>query len=361
MDAVKDYKCLCCGAPLIFDGSSNKLRCESCDSEFELEALNCFENAKNETKESKYDWDNYVPRDYTEEEAVNLAEYSCSSCGAKITGDDSSGAAVCPYCGNSTIVKEQFSGNLRPDYVIPFKTDKDGAIAIYEEVCSKLPFLPDEFRKKSILNEMMGVYVPFWMFDCDCMADIIYDAKRIHTWSDSDYNYTKTDFYKLIRSGSIGFANIPADGSQKADDTFMEAIEPYDYSEAVDFNTAYLAGFFADKYDVSADECRPRANERVKNSTEAVFARTTEGYSGVLPEKSSVRFSGGKIRYALLPVWMLNIKYNNETYNYAINGQTGKVAGKFPVCKKKRNRYFFKVFAITLAVIVVIMFLLGMF
>ena len=87
----------------------------------------------------------------------------------------------------------------------------------------------------------------------------------VTSWSDSNYNYTKTDHYRLFRSGSVGFANIPVDGSKKADDAYMEAVEPFCYDDAVEFNGAYLSGYMADKYDVSAEESIERANERVKN------------------------------------------------------------------------------------------------
>ena len=139
----------------------------------------------------------------------------------------------------------------------------------------------------------------------------------------------------------------------------MEAVEPFDYSEAVDFNAAYLSGYLADRYDVTAEECEPRANERVKKSTEEAFAATVTGYSTVATDNSSIRFTDGKIRYSLMPVWMLNIKYKDIVYKYAINGQTGKTVGEFPVDKKKKWLYFFKVYAISLAVIAGGMFLLA--
>lgn len=62
------------------------------------------------------------------------------------------------------------------------------------------------------------------------------------------------------------------DGSSKMVDELMESIEPFDFSEAVPFQTAYLAGYMADKYDVDAEESVERANERVKRSTEEAFA-----------------------------------------------------------------------------------------
>lgn len=165
----------------------------------------------------------------------------------------------------------------------------------------------------------------------------------VTSWSDSNYNYTKTDYYRLFRSGSVGFANIPVDGSKKADDAYMEAVEPFCYDDAVEFNGAYLSGYMADKYDVTAEESINRANERVKASTVSVFRETTSGYAAVIPESTKISFSGGKIRYSLLPVWMLNIKYMSNTYKFAVNGQTGKVVGEYPVDKGKKWRYFAKV------------------
>ena len=233
-------------------------------------------------------------------------------------------------------------------------------MAEFEKAYKNAPFLPNEFKEKKKIEEMAGVYIPFWMFDCDCNADIRYSAQRMTHWSDANYEYTKTDFYKLIRSGSICFANIPVDGSKKADDAYMEAVEPFDYTDAVDFNTAYLSGYLADKYDVTAEESIDRANERVKKSTEDTFAQTAAGYSAVIPETSYVSFSNGKIRYSLLPVWMLNIKYQGENYKYAINGQTGKTVGRYPVDKKKKWLYFGKVYAIGLVVCIAAAKLFGL-
>ena len=349
METINTYKCPCCGAPLVFVGQ--ELHCDSCDNSFSLETINGLsEGDGGAGGQSKYDWEHYEPRTYGSEDNINLANYSCKSCGAEISGDDSLGAVVCPYCGQSTVVKGQFEGGLRPDYIIPFKVDKKGAMSVFEADFKKAPFLPDEFKAKKKIEEMSGVYVPFWMFDCDCDAFVSYTAQKISAWSDSEYEYTKTDHYKLYRQGGVGFANIPVDGSKKADDTYMEAVEPFDYNDAVVFDGAYLSGYMADKYDVSAEESIERANERVKNSVISVFEETTNDYTCVEAAGSCIEFSNGKIRYSLLPVWMLNIKYVDKVYKFAINGQTGKVVGEYPVDKKKQWKYFGKVAAIAYAI-----------
>ena len=111
----------------------------------------------------------------------------------------------------------------------------------------------------------------------------------------------------------------------------MESIEPFDISDAVDFQTAYLSGFLADKYDVDAEQSIDRANERVRHSTEQAFASTVSGYSSVMPEGGSMNVRNGKAKYVLFPVWLLNTTWNGEKYMFAMNGQTGKFVGKLPI------------------------------
>lgn len=345
MEQVKNYTCPCCGAPLAFSGQSQSLHCGSCGNDYSVETMELlYEAQAGASAESKYDWNSYEPRSFDSVESDQFSTYTCPSCGAEITGDDTMGSTVCPYCGNATIVQKQFEGTLRPDYIIPFKVEKDEAIRLFEAEAMKKPFIPDEFKNKKRIAEMAGVYIPFWMFDCDCDAAITYNAEFVTAWSDSKYDYVKTDHFKLFRQGSVGFSNIPVDGLIKAEDKYMDALEPFDYSEAVNFNPAYLSGYLADKYDVSADESMDRANRRVKQSTEDLFKQTTNGYALVTPEQSTIQFTDGKIRYSLLPVWMLNIKYNNQMYKYAINGQTGKVVGEFPTDEGKKKKYFIKKF-----------------
>lgn len=98
------------------------------------------------------------------------------------------------------------------------------------------------------------MYVPFWLFDTDADAQVRYRATQSRHWIDDKYGYTDTSHYLLRRGCSIGFEHVPVDGSSKMANDLMESIEPYDFADAVDFSTAYLAGYFADKYDVDAEE-----------------------------------------------------------------------------------------------------------
>lgn len=332
--AVHEYKCPCCGGAIAFDSATQKMKCPFCDTEFDVESLKGYDADLNDEGTDKLEWDTKAGTQWTEDEETGLRTYICKSCGGAIVGDANTAATECPFCGNHAIVMEQFKGALKPDYVIPFKLDKEAAKAKYKEHLNKF-LLPKVFKDENHIDEIKGIYVPFWLFDADADADIRYRATRVRMWSDSRYDYTETSYYSVYRAGDIGFEHVPVDGSSRMPDDLMESVEPYDFSQAVDFQTAYLSGYFADKYDVDADSSVNRANERVKATTEDSFADTVKGYVTVTPENTSVRLSNGKSKYAFYPVWLMNTTYNGEKYIFAMNGQTGKFVGNLPTDKGK--------------------------
>ena len=323
MAAIKEYKCPCCGGAVEFDSKIQKIKCPYCDTEFDTEAFTAHEEEVQNAKPDEMDWE--------QGEESTLRSYVCNSCGGEIVCDENTAATSCPYCGNPVVMMGQVSGALKPDYVIPFKIDKKAAKEALQRHYKGKKLLPKIFKKENHIDEIKGVYVPFWLFDADADADVRYKATRVRTWSDSDYDYTETSYYSIGRSGDIGFDRVPVDGSSKMPDDLMESIEPFKFEDAVDFKTAYLAGYLADKYDVTAEQSIDRANERIKRSTEDAFASTVKGYHSVTTENSSIRLHNGKAKYALYPVWLLNTTWKGKKYLFAMNGQTGKFVGDLPV------------------------------
>ena len=284
--------------------------------------------------------------------------YVCKSCGGEIVGDKTTAATSCPFCGNPVVMMGQFSGSLKPDYVIPFQVDKKAAKAALKQHYGGKRLLPKVFKDQNHIDEIKGIYVPVWLFNADADANIRYKATKVRAWSDSNYNYTETSFYAISRGGKIGFERVPVDGSTKMDDALMESIEPYDFTGDVDFQTAYLAGFLADKYDVDSEQSIERANERIKKSTENAFASTVQGYSTVIPESTSIRLQNGKEKYALYPVWLLNTTWNGQRYTFAMNGQTGKFVGDLPLDKGAYKKWLFGLTSLIGAAVFAVSYLL---
>jgi DNA-directed RNA polymerase subunit RPC12/RpoP len=335
MADIFEYKCPHCGASVEFDSATQNMKCPYCDSEFDVEALKNMDSRLDVQKPDEFNWDNEHRDEWDESEQAQMSVYICHSCGAEIVSDENTAATECIYCGNPVVLSGRLSGALKPDYVIPFKLDKKAAKDTLKAYIAKKKFAPGTFKSENKLEEIKGMYVPFWLFDSDSEAAVSYDATKVRSWTSGDYKYTETSHYDVFREGTMSFENIPVDGSTKMADELMESIEPFNFSEAVDFQTAYLSGYFADKYDVSMEESIDRANERIRQSCIDTLRSTVSGYDGVTVKNSSVQQMNGRSKYALYPVWLLNTSYKGEKFVFAMNGQTGRLVGDLPVSKAK--------------------------
>ena len=354
---ITQYQCPSCYAPLHFVGESGKLECDYCGGKFdvaEIEALyadqeeqakaafeaaeekeNAADAAQEEPLAQETDWDTSDLQQDWGEDGKGLKTYSCPSCGAELICDETTAATSCPYCGNNTVIPGQFGGALKPDYVIPFKLDKAAAVAALKKHYGGKLFLPKAFSNSSHLEEVKGIYVPFWLFDAAAEADCTFLATRSHTHTEGDYRVTVTEHYHVRRSGSMAFEKIPADGSKKMRDDYMDSIEPFDYTQLEPFSTVYLPGYLADKYDVSAEDCMQRADQRCRGSALEAMRNDVVDYQTVTSTGSRVSLQRGKVHYALMPVWTLHTKWEGKDYLFMMNGQTGKMVGDLPVSRAK--------------------------
>ena len=346
---VTNYQCPTCTGPLHFDGETGKLLCDYCGSTFEtaeIEALyadkdEAAQAAQERAESSTSEWDlSNAGGQWSTEETEDLRAYICPSCSAEIICDSNTAATSCAYCGNPTVVPGKLGGALKPDYVIPFKLDKNAAIAALKSHYKGKLFLPKNFSDQNTLDEIKGIYVPFWLFDCRSSGKVEFSGETTRSYTSGDYNVVETKHYKIYRDGEVEFVRIPVDASSKMPDEHMDAIEPFNYAELTPFSMAYLPGFLADKYDQGSRECSERADTRIESSTVDMLASTATGYSGVSVKNKRVSLRRGKVSYALLPVWMLTTKWNGELFTFAMNGQTGKLVGNLPVSRSKFMTWF---------------------
>lgn len=337
---ILEYKCPCCNAGLVFADDTQKLKCEYCDNIFDVDTVRVYNESEGQIPEDHFSWEKTPKQEWGEAEQTVIRAFQCPSCGGEILTDETTAATFCPYCDNPTILPSRLSGGLKPDAVIPFKNSKEDARTAFLNLCKGKPLLPREFTQEQRLEKITGIYVPFWLYDCEAGYTGSYKATRIHRWSDSMYHYTKTDHFLLRRAADAAFLGIPMDGSSKMEDTFMESIEPYDYSQLVDFDMAYLSGYFADKYDVPSENGETRIRDRVDQTIRDELQSTLLGYATVVPTARHLNIHHSRARYVLLPVWVLNTKYKDNIYTFAMNGQTGKMTGSFPVCPKRTAAWF---------------------
>ena len=329
MADIIQYKCPNCGGYLEFNSSLQKLKCPFCDSVFSTQEFPEF-SADSQPDDIHVSHPN---ESYAGPDSENFGIYHCESCGAEIIADESLASTTCPYCSNNIILTDRLAGELKPDYIIPFKYDKKAAKEALRKHFSGKSLLPKVFSSENHLDEVKGIYVPYWLYDAKAVAEGTYKMTKVRTWSDLNYNYTETNHYTAFRRGNVTFIKVPVDAARSIPNEITESLETFDYSGLSEFKTAYLSGYYANRYDVSSDECIKRAQERIKQSAESELRETVKGYSTVSPISGKTTLTDLSIKYALFPVWILNTTWRGKQYTFAMNGQTGKFVGDLPVDK----------------------------
>lgn len=342
-EKLTNYQCPSCTGPLRFDEATGKLQCDYCGSSFSVQEIEALYAEKNETaaqaREAQEASQPQEPLGEPGEEwgddARKLRAYNCPSCGAELICDETTAATSCPYCGNPTVVPGQLSGSRKPDVIIPFQYSKEQAIQALKNHYKGKPLLPKAFTAENHIQEIKGVYVPFWLFDTKAEGDMTFNATRSHVITTQNEIITETDHFLIRRRGSMKFESLPVDASSKMPDACMDAIEPFRFDALKEFSMAYLPGFLADKYDVSTEDSQSRVQERCKTSAVNALSGTVQGYETCVPVQTNVSVRPQKVRYALLPVWLLSTQWAGKNFLFAMNGQTGRLIGDLPIDKKK--------------------------
>lgn len=328
-----EYKCPNCNADLKFYPELQKLSCEYCQSVFTVE----------EIEKIYAEAENSVPEDSVFQSQQEFAEhnqlYHCSSCGADIMCDDRQTALFCYYCHNPVILSGKLSGAYKPSKIIGFKLTKDLATEKFQKWINQKKFVPDDFKTEQQLEKITGLYVPFWIADCKINVNFSAIGKKIRHWTSGSYDYTETQEFRISRQGTVNANGIPADGESKIDDLLMESIEPFDYNELKDFSMSYLSGFFADKYDVDKAEVFPRIRTRASEAGKKVVRDSIGVYSSLNVAVEQYNIINTDWEYMMLPVWFMTYRYKDNVYEFAINGQTGKLAGTPPLDKTKLKNF----------------------
>ena len=351
-EALKGYKCPNCGAPLVYKGDVQKMVCEFCDSQFEMSEFS--EDTLHRDEAADWQQNHAAAMDES-----GMKEYVCKSCGAGLVTAEGTGATECPYCGNPVVVSETFSGMNVPDGVLPFKVDKKSAKDALLNFYKGKKLLPNDFVESNHLDNITGLYVPFWLFSCGASADAFYEAKKERKVKDGDDDKTEVKEYRVQRSGSMSFENVPADGSKEMNNAYMDSLEPFDYKDIVDYNPAFLQGYLANKYDEDQKEVEERVDRRMRSTVSEKLRETVKGYDSVTELSCDVSFSDPLIKCCLLPVWMLSTRYGDGVYSFAMNGQTGEVTGDLPIDKGKQTFWFCIPALISFAVIMLVLAFTG--
>ncbi|MCR5477015.1 MAG: hypothetical protein K6E92_05255 [Lachnospiraceae bacterium] len=327
------YKCQGCGANPVYDPEKKKLVCPACGGEDTAE----IDPAKSEDPKL------------------------CPVCMGELPFAQYTAADRCPFCGNSLIFDEYVTGRYEPKMIAPFRIGKDRAQELMKEKFSKQKFAPKDLLTAASLDKIEGWYVPFWLYDYD--TNMVYrgEGRQIDKRTEGDVEITTTKHYDVERDMDASFSRIPVDASEAMPDATMDLLAPFDYADAQAFDTKYLSGFSAEYYNHSAQELKPRSDSKMEGYAKTLVRdKAKTGSHGAYDELSEkdLRVTQKKTdsSYSMFPVWRYDYKYHDESYPFYINGQTGKIVGKAPLAKERVWASAGIVFAVALAIFLLLHF-----
>ncbi len=335
------YKCPSCGSAIVFDGNSQKISCSACGLEMPVADYEEMYGGFSEPESVEYaNSTSYEP------ETMNMKTYHCQSCGAELMSDEFTSAVMCSFCGNPSLVEDRLQGAFKPQRIIPFKIDKEQAQQIYKSWVKKGKLTPSTLATHSTIEKISGLYVPFWLYDYNARSNMRVNAKRIRKKRRGDIEYTYTDHFYVYRDVEANFHKVPADASQKMDDDAMDKMEPYNYNEMQPFAMPYLSGYLSERYNFTSEMMLQRVGQRINKYITDITRNTIKGYDIVNVVNNQVRMNNTDCEYVLLPVWVLNCRYNNKEFSFMLNGQTGKIVADRPISKSKALLWGLGIFVI---------------
>lgn len=332
MADVTEYKCPSCGAPLRFEINEQRMVCDFCSGSFDLKYIREHYNEVTDEKLSDFDWVERTKYVWEPDMLEELAEYSCSSCGGNIITKNTSASARCPFCNHEVVISSNFSGDLRPDRVIPFRIKKEEFAEKYRERIAGAGFAPKEFKDPAVTEGIVGCYIPIWLYSCSCSTSV-----------NSSYgvSYRVTDF--------------PILGTDIKKETFY-SVAPFLYDQSEKFTESCLTGFYASRYSIGAEHAMDFAEKEVKSACSTRAAVLAEG--DYIPDmsRSKSKISDINMMYYLVPIWFMNVTYKGKDYTFAMNGQTGEFASPDVPFNYKSKLLFWGIFLILLLTAFVLTF-----
>lgn len=317
------YKCPNCGGALKYDPVSKKMICEYCISYFDPEEVSDKTENSRDVKEEMAAGSEEAQFNGLDDNYMECNIYSCTSCGGELMVNGLETSTFCAYCGQPTIVFNRVSKELKPKYILPFSVTKDKAVNLIREKLNAGFFVPDEIKNFET-ERIKGIYIPYWLCDMDYS-----DKQSLKGTVGSGKNEKTRYFYRAARTS---FKNMTLDASFRLSDETSQRLEPYDMRALEEFNTGYMSGYYADRYDVSQEEIKRVALGRAKQLFDLEVKRTVNASNiQILDNKPNIHIK--ELKYVLLPAWFLTFRYEDEAYTFLVNGQTGKVVGGVPFYK----------------------------
>ena len=335
--AVKSQRFTCseCAAEMKYDAVSGKLKCDHCGAAREVPT-----GTGTIVEYDFFQGLQAAPKGLATGAATRASK--CQECGANVIFPDGVTATRCTFCGSSKVLAQGENQNtIRPESLLPFAIDKKRAGQAFGDWLGKLWFRPNDLKTMSKVQEVNGVYVPFWT----------YDAHVESSWqAEAGYYYYETEEYtvkengeEVLKTREVQRTRWERAWGHRADDyddvlvcasmglprELADRFASFDTAQLVPYSPGFLAGWRAEEYAVDLANGFGFAQGKMEREQENRCGKDVPGDT-----RRNLRvdnsFSAITFKHVLLPVWIAAYRYNNQVYRFLVNGQTGEVVGKAP-------------------------------
>lgn len=323
-----DKKCPNCGATVVYDPALGKMHCDYCGYECELPKPDAQQDVV------EIDFDSAVNTESCEWGAEKKS-VECKSCGAVSIYDALETAAVCPFCGSTQVMPAATNRTIAPGGVCPFTVTKETAGESFTKWLKKKWFTPKKAKQSANPESFQGVYLPYWTYDAQTTSNFTARAGYDHQVKQRDGS-TKTEttwrHVDGVYQEFIDDETVMA--SKRHENSGVKECGPFKLNKLIPYNPQVLAGFAAERYSIGLKEGWGIAQTSIQSKLRSNIDSYVK-HHWRCDRTSNLKFSTiySKItyKYILVPVWMSSFKYKEKTYQFVVNGQTGKVGGKAPV------------------------------
>jgi len=323
-----DKKCPNCGATVVFDPASGKMHCDYCGYSCELPEPEegheiCEMDFASAVNTASFNW------------GEEKKQVQCKQCGAVTIYDALETAAVCPFCGSTSVMPAANDDTIAPGAVGPFAITKEQAGERFSKWLKKKWFTPRKAKKNAAPEAFQGVYLPYWTYDAQTTSNFTARAGYDKTVKDKDgRSRTETDWMRVNGVYQEFFDDVTIMASKRQENSGVRSCEPFDFSKLVPYSPQVVAGFVAERYSIGLQEGWEKAQSTIQShlrSDISDYIRKHWGAEHVESLKFATLYNNITYKYLLVPVWLSSFKYKDKIYLFAVNGQTGKVGGKAPV------------------------------
>ena len=318
-------KCKSCGAPAEFDILRQNHYCLFCRTE----------TSSKEGLEERNNWKSSHKMKISKDmEVAGKIFYTCKGCAAQVMIKDEAVVGKCEFCGGTLARRTYAESDNLPDAVLPFYITREEAMEQVKKWCDENPKRPESNIIRKQLSKLTGYYLPFELVKGDASVDTV-----------------RANCFRVYH-GKCYLDGIAVNTSRKMNNLLLDAAEPFDLDDLVEFNISYLNDYKIKMQDLDENQLKNRVSDEVSSD----LSESLNKNFSTDQMQTNVKSGDLLVMSAILPFYILKV----GKVELVVNGQTGRIA----VAKKKVKksyRYLMEPTIITVIIFVVSKLLISYF